>query len=160
VDAPPPPPLGVRGGGWVLLQGLLLVGVALAAWMAPPWPDPLRIFRTILALILGLGGAALTLGGSRALGSALTPFPRPLASASLREHGVYRWVRHPISGGILLLVAGVAAWSSPWVAAPAILLGLLFDRKRRREVVWLLEAYPQYEAYRARVPHVFWPGVW
>jgi protein-S-isoprenylcysteine O-methyltransferase Ste14 len=51
----------------------------------------------------GFAGAALTalgillaIAGLASLGSALTPFPRPLAKARLRRSGVYAWVRHPV----------------------------------------------------------------
>jgi protein-S-isoprenylcysteine O-methyltransferase Ste14 len=33
----------------------------------------------------------------------------------------------------------------------ALLLGCFFDLKARREEAWLLDAYPGYAAYRARV---------
>jgi protein-S-isoprenylcysteine O-methyltransferase Ste14 len=144
----------------VALQVLLFLAIVVTSVVGTPWPDPIR-----LALRLAGGtliGAGLVLGaaGSRHLGSSLTPFPRPLAGGALREDGAYHLVRHPIYGGILLVAFGAALWSSPWALIPTLLLVGLFDRKRRREEIWLSEAYPGYDGYRDRVPHVFWPGVW
>ena len=50
-----------------------------------------------------VAGLSLSLAGSRALGSALTPFPRPRDDAAFREDGVYALARHPIYGGVLLI---------------------------------------------------------
>ena len=159
-DAAPPPALGPRGEGWVALQGILLVAVAIVAVIGPPWPASVRGLSTVIAAAAAACGLVLAAAGSRRLGSALTPFPRPAASQTLRDDGVYRLVRHPIYGGVLLLSIGVTAWRSPWAVVPTALLALLFDRKRRREEAWLVEAYPGYQDYRRRVTHVFWPYVW
>jgi protein-S-isoprenylcysteine O-methyltransferase Ste14 len=139
---------------------VLFVAVASIALLGGPWPVAVRVALRVVGGLLIASGVALAAAGSRHLGAALTPYPRPLADASLRQGGVYGWVRHPIYGGILLTAFGAAAWTSPWTLVPAILLALLFDRKRRREEVWLSEAYEGYAAYRERVPHAFWPGVW
>ncbi len=139
---------------------MLFVAVGLAALFGAPWPALVRPALRILGVLLFASGILLAAAGSRHLGTALTPYPRPLAHATLRVEGIYRLVRHPIYGGILLAACGVSAWYSPWALLPTILLASLFDRKRRREEIWLVEAYEGYEDYRHRVQHVFWPGVW
>lgn len=154
------PSLGTRGEGWVALQGVLLVAVAFAGVAGPPWPDGDGTWRPAAAGLLGAAGLVLSLGGMRGLGSALTPFPRPVPDGALIEHGVYRLVRHPIYGGVLLLAAGWALWRSPLALVPTALLALLFEGKRRREEAWLMERYPGYATYRARVRRRFIPFVW
>jgi len=155
-----PPALGPRGEGWVVLQGVLLVAVVATAVFGPGWPASVRVPLAILGMACAVGGAVLAVAGSRRLGPALTPLPRPRDSQALRQDGIYRLVRHPIYGGVLLLAIGLSVWRSPWAMVPTLLLAALFDRKRRREEAWLLEAYPDYEEYRRRVTHVFWPHVW
>jgi len=155
-----PPALGPRGEGWVALQGVLLVGVVVTAALGPGWPASVRVPVAILGAVSVAVGALLAVAGSRRLGSALTPLPRPREAQGLREDGIYRLVRHPIYGGVLLLAIGLSAWRSPWALVPTLLLAMLFDRKRRREEAWLREAYPGYEEYQRRVTHVFWPRVW
>jgi protein-S-isoprenylcysteine O-methyltransferase Ste14 len=155
-----PRTLGARGGGWVALQAVLFVAIVVAAALGSPWPQQIRLPLRVIGGASMAAGFALAAAASRHLGASLTPFPRPLARGTLREDGVYRLVRHPIYGGILLIASGASLWSSPWALAPTLLLGGLFDRKRRREEIWLAEAYPDYGGYRERVSHVFWPGVW
>jgi protein-S-isoprenylcysteine O-methyltransferase Ste14 len=57
-------------------------------------------------------------------------------------------------------MTSLALASSP-AALPAVALAAPFlDLKRRREESWLVEEHPDYEEYRARVPHHFIPFVW
>jgi protein-S-isoprenylcysteine O-methyltransferase Ste14 len=155
-----PPALGPRGEGWFALQVALLIALVLVAVLGPSWPEATWAPLAFIGAAAVGGGVFLSLAGFRRLGAALTPFPRPMAEQTLREHGIYRRVRHPIYGGVLLLAIGLTALTSPWCAVPTAALALLFDRKRRREEAWLAETYPGYEDYRHRVTRVFWPGVW
>lgn len=58
-----------------------------------------------------VGGAAITAGSVIAaiaasnLGAGLTASPLPNSAAQLRTGGMYRWVRHPIYCGLLLVSA-------------------------------------------------------
>lgn len=94
------------------------------------------------------------------LGRALTPFPKPVENGRLCREGPYRWVRHPIYAGVLLIAAGWAAW---WQSIPAALLlpfvFAFFAFKARAEERWLLAAWPEYREYaketRAIIPCVY-----
>ena len=154
------PELGPRGGGWVLLQGILVTAVVVSGFLGSAWPRSWRPLMEITAILVAVGGAALLAGGIRSLGTALTPFPRPVSGASLRDRGLYAFVRHPIYGGVLLLGLGWALWSSPIALLALGCLAALFEGKRRREEAWLVEAYPGYAAYRRRVRHRFIPFLW
>lgn len=154
------PDLGSRGGGWLALQLVLFVAVLGTGWRGPPWPSEIRIVTTVAGLAGVLAGAALSLAGSRALGSALTPLPRPRDDATFRDDGVYAFARHPIYGGVLLLALGVSLLTSPLALIPTALLGFLFEGKRRREEAWLVQRYPEYGSYRSRVRRRFWPFLW
>lgn len=149
-----------RGGWWVVLQVPVLIGAATlpvvtgqGAW----WPQqPLAWFGAALVM----AGTGLTLAGLFTLGSALTPFPRPRANATLRTRGVYAWVRHPVYGGLIVATLG---WSLWWLsvtgAAFVLVVFLFFDRKSGREEQWLSETYPDYAQYRARVRKLL-PGIY
>jgi protein-S-isoprenylcysteine O-methyltransferase Ste14 len=138
-------------------QGLLLLGIALSALVGV---GPSAVSAAVGAAVAGVGGG-LTIGGALALGSALTPFPRPREGAGLRELGLYGRVRHPIYGGVALLAAG---WSIFWLSALGgvltILLVLFFELKVRREEAWLEARYPEYGAYRTRTPRRFLPWLY
>jgi protein-S-isoprenylcysteine O-methyltransferase Ste14 len=154
------PSLGARGEGWVLAQGLILVLVALAGWLGPAWGGPARVAGVVLGAILILAGATLVVRGSRDLGDALTPLPRPRAGATLVETGVYARVRHPIYGGIVIAAFG---WGLLTASIPAIAMAVVawafFTVKSMREEAWLVERFPDYPAYRARTRRLIpWIG--
>lgn len=150
--APRLPHLGPRGEGWVLLQIVLFVLLALAGTAGPAWGEPwLTAGRLAGAGLLAVG---LALGGLGLLGlrENLTAVPRPVENGRLIEHGVYRIVRHPIYAGI---IAAAVGWglvtASPAALLVAGALGVFFDLKTRLEEAWLLEAYPAYAGYQRRV---------
>jgi protein-S-isoprenylcysteine O-methyltransferase Ste14 len=155
------PSLGPRGEGWVVLQLVLLwLAVAVAFGWNGAWTREPRYLTTLLAVLVGLAGAALTVRGVLDLRGAMTPLPRPRDDGALVETGAYRLVRHPVYGGIVLLAT---AWglltASPAVLAVALVLLVFFRLKSAREEAWLVERYPGYEAYRRRtrrmIPFVY-----
>ena len=146
------PDLGPRGEGWVAIQLVLFGLLALAGTLGPAWGDPwLAIGRAVGAVHLAAGVVVAGLG-LLGLRENLTAVPRPVEGGRLVAHGVYGLVRHPIYAGIILASVG---WGL-LTASPAALLvaagiAVFFDLKSRREEAWLLEAYPDYAAYRRRV---------
>jgi len=145
------PHLGSRGEGWVAIQFLLLGLVALAGTLGPAWNGPVRMLTSAGGTVLLLAGGALAARGLLDLREALTPLPHPRDGADLIEHGAYRFVRHPIYGGIIVgaLGFGLVTASPAALLGSAILLGF-FDLKSRVEERWLAARYPGYDAYRAR----------
>lgn len=149
-----------RGEIWVAGQAVLLAAVVLAPRRLPGLPELPEAVRTPLGLAgvaVGAAGTGVALAGARALGPNLTPFPRPREQGQLVQSGVYGVVRHPIYSGILLIAL---AWSLLRASPPSLLLSLLlalfFDRKARREELWLREKYPEYAEYARRVPRRVW----
>lgn len=109
---------------------------------------------------LAVGGAALSIAGLASLGRALTPFPRPLDDASLRQTGIYGWVRHPVYSGLVLASFGWALlWLSAAGAATSVVAFFFFDRKSAYEERMLSERFPQYADYAGRVKKLV-PGIY
>lgn len=154
------PALGRRGGGWVALQVVIFALAATVGWLGMPWPSTARPWLWGVGGVVLCAGIVLLLVGGAGLGTQLTPFPRPVDTGALREDGIYGHVRHPIYGGVLLLILGWSLISSPLALVPFALAAGFFDAKRRREEVWLLARYPDYAPYRERVPRRFVPFVW
>ncbi len=154
------PALGRRGGGWVALQVVVFVLAAVTGGLGTPWPPPARPWLWAVSAVLLVGGVGLLLAGGAGLGKQLTPFPRPVDSGELRQDGVYGLVRHPIYGGVLLLLLGWALATSPVALIPFVLGVGFFEAKRRREELWLQTRYAGYAAYRERVTRRFVPFVW
>jgi protein-S-isoprenylcysteine O-methyltransferase Ste14 len=72
---------------------------------------------------------------------------------------VYRHVRHPIYGGIILAAFGWAmVMASPTAVILAVVLLFFFELKARREEVWLYEQDEEYAQYRASTRR-FIPGI-
>lgn len=146
---------GKRGEWYVVVQIPFILLVFLGPRTVPGLPAWTPAFEQ-LGLILGGGlmlvGGCLLFAGMLKLGKSLTPVPHPRHHAVLVEAGPYRFVRHPIYSGGILLAFGWGLWIHGWLTIVyAMLLLVFFDVKARREERWLLEKFPGYAFYRQRV---------
>ena len=157
-----PPRLGRRGGGWVALQSALIVLIVLSALTGVYWPDAVAGIFVVVGLGLILLGLVLLALAAVALlrARSTTVFPRPREAASVAQTGVYRRVRHPVYGAVLLMAVGASLAESPLGLIPTALLAALFDLKARVEEAWLEERLPTYARYRQSTPRRFVPGVY
>ena len=110
------------------------------------------------ALLQWLGYAVFIIGSSIAilaafhLGKNLTPLPKPKDNAELVQAGLYRWVRHPIYFGVIVLALGwglIQQTLLVWIYV--LVLMVFFDIKSRKEEQWLCERFPEYPQYQGRV---------
>lgn len=138
--------------GWalVLTQMALLAALVLlpdgSSW------EPAGIVG-VVAWVLMVAGLLLVLASAFQLGKALSAHPEPPPSAVLRTDGLYRWVRHPIYSGLLLLGAGLAADSgNPLAALVFVLLVALLGYKAKLEERLLRQRFPEYAEYASRTP--------
>lgn len=111
-------------------------------------------FSYLLSLIsltsLFLGFVILAVSGL-ALGKSLTAHPIPGKNAQLVTSGLYKFVRHPIYSGLILLGFGLSISGGffPHLIFFAALLFLL-NYKAKFEEQLLLARYPGYAAYSAK----------
>ncbi len=135
---------------FVVVQLILLAAIILlpagSAWTTPSWlSDGARVLSLIGLLVIGIG--LVNLGGSA------TPLPIPARDGTLRSHGLYRYVRHPIYTGVMAFAVGSAIPSgSVGVAAAAAALVVWLAIKARWEERHLNARYPGYSAYADRTP--------
>ncbi len=118
---------------------------------ADDWPTPrwVEIFATGL-VIVGLLIGAVAAGG---LGRLLTPTPVPKAGGRLVTTGFYRYVRHPVYTGVLLVVLGLVVGSGRWLSLVVGVVAIaFFYAKSSWEEQRLMEHYPDYPAYRETTP--------
>ena len=145
------PDLGRRGGGWVILQVVLLVAIGAAGFTGPAWNGSARKIGAMAGAALMASGIGLLFAGILGLRRQLTPYPRPVADGHLIEDGAFGLVRHPMyGGGVLAAVGWGLAMASPLALAGAAALGVFADLKSRREEAWLGEQFAGYAAYRRR----------
>jgi len=138
----------------------VLVGVSAVTGVY--WPDSVAGVFVVIGLALILAGLVLlaTAGIALLLARSTTIFPRPREGAMLADTGVYRRVRHPVYGAVLLISLGWSLVESPLGLLPTAALAVVFDLKARVEEAWLEERFPGYSGYRERTPRRFVPGVY
>lgn len=151
-----------RGGWWVAAQGALVAayGAALVLGGAATHELWIRVGLLVPAAPMLAAAAWLAMGGLRALGPHLTPYPEPRPSSELVERGVYAVVRHPLYGAVVLGAAGVAlVTASAWAGLVMPVLLPFFYAKAVFEERRLTAVYSGYEAYRRKVRWRLIPGV-
>jgi protein-S-isoprenylcysteine O-methyltransferase Ste14 len=144
------------------VQALLIVLVAVSALSGVFWPESVASTLTVLGLVLLAIGLLLLLVAiaTLSLSRAMTVMPRPREGSRVAQSGVYRAVRHPVYGAVLLMALGASLAESPLGLIPTALLVAVFDLKARLEEAWLEERRPDYARYRERTPWRFLPGLY
>jgi protein-S-isoprenylcysteine O-methyltransferase Ste14 len=108
---------------------------------------PMAIFGAIIATL----GVVLAFSARAAIGGNWAPPAIRRTDTELVTSGAYALVRHPIYGGILLMMMGTAIGIIPtwWLVAAAA--GTYFFYSARAEERFMTERFPDtYPAYRAR----------
>lgn len=150
--------MGRRGEGWVVLQFAAGATVAVVA-VVGPGVDGLVTLRRAVAIALAAVGVATAVSAARALGHALTPFPRPRPNVPVTRGGPYRVVRHPIYSALIALALSASLAGSLWALVPTVGLCVVLELKATREERWLREARPEYAEYSRAVKWRFVPGI-
>ena len=143
-----------------MLQFPLIAAVFVAGRLGPSWPESASRALSIAGAVVAVGGGLLVVASARALGGALSPFPRPRSDARVVERGPYRVVRHPIYAGGTLFLAGFSLAFSPLALAAAALLLVVWGLKAKVEERFLVDALPGYAQYRRRTRHMLVPFVY
>lgn len=143
-------------GGWVSdIAAVAGTVVAMGISIAPRTVENLYALATAEALITI--GLIVMVTGLASLGRSFGIMPR---ARGLVQHGLYRWVRHPIYLGEFLVFAGMLLLtvSLPTVTVYVIFVALQLYRLVIEEQT-LTAAYPEYAAYRAQTARLL-PGVY
>ena len=142
------------GIGFVVVQAVLLT----ILFFGPTSLNPDVSIEASTGLLLWFGygifilGTVIALIAAVNLGKNLTPLPRPKENAELIQNGLYRFVRHPIYFGVIVLSIG---WGliqqSTLIWLYVIVIAIFFDIKSRKEERWLTERFSTYADYQGRV---------
>ena len=148
-----------KGGWWVAVQAVLFVAVFVVGSVAPsvdpPWP-----LAAVGWVVIG-AGAWLGIDGLYRLRRHISPYPAPLEKAELVTAGAFSLVRHPIYGGLGLLIIGLGLTTGNiYLAVGGVGLSAFFAAKSAHEEQLLLKAMPEYADYRQRVNRRLMPWVW
>ena len=137
------------------MVAILVLGVA-----GPGWSDVARWWLKGAGVLLVFAGAFVIAKAARALGSGLTPFPKPADGGELVEDGPYAVVRHPVYAGGMLVFAGISLALSPWALAGTAALAVVWGLKARVEERFLAARYPAYADYCTRTRYRLVPFVY
>jgi protein-S-isoprenylcysteine O-methyltransferase Ste14 len=103
----------------------------------------------IIGMLLTATGSMVLIFALVQLNKNLTPFPSPKESGKLVQTGLYKYIRHPIYSGILLLATGISFYyCSVWKLTITGLLVILFYFKSVYEEVLLSKKYIEYVKYK------------
>ncbi len=142
------------GQSLVAGQLVIMAATAVVLYMDGTLPDgELGLVRLVGGLLAVLG-AGLAIISSRRLGPALSAIPVPRPDTEMVDTGPYRLARHPIYGGVTMLMTGAALFldSLPGFAVSVLLLPY-FLLKSGYEERQLRIRFPSYRHYRERVRH-------
>lgn len=145
------------------VQIVLLLAVFLSAVFGLGWPASVQPVAQAAGGVLVVVGVGLLGAGASSLATAraLTPFPAPRRGGGLHTSGIYRFVRHPMYGGGIVIGLGWAAiFASPVSLALTLILAVFADLKARREELWLEQTFAGYTEYRRQTRHKLIPFVW
>lgn len=110
----------------------------------------------LVGLVLFAIGAATILLAVLQLNKNLSPFPTPKSNAELIQHGLYKYIRHPIYTGILLAAGGYAFYSeSVFRITLTLALLVLFIVKSTYEEIRLSEKFNSYNQYKKSTGRFF-----
>ena len=129
----------------------LLIGVLVLLPNRHDWAVPTAL--TVACTAATVLGLAVMVIGATGLGRGLTATPLPNAHAQLRTGGLYRYARHPIYSGLMLMMASITVASGSGLRLLALAaLVLLLNVKARWEETRLAQRFEGYTDYAAHTP--------
>jgi protein-S-isoprenylcysteine O-methyltransferase Ste14 len=142
----------------VQFLGLLCGAIALAA--DGGLPEGEVTVSNVAGAAIAMTGLFLAFVSSRRLGPSMTPSPVPPERARLVMSGPYRYARHPVYGGIFLVLLGTALFlDSMYGVFAAVVLLVFFSFKSNYEERQLRMRFAEYRGYRGVVQRRFIPFV-
>lgn len=111
------------------------------------------LFTGIVADVIALAGLVIMLWARVILGRNWSADVALKEGHELVTSGPYRWVRHPIYSGLLLMALGWAVWRGRYTGfwGLAVLLPLFWIKARAEEQLMTQHFGDAYRSYKARV---------
>ena len=138
-----------RGELYVVVQAILLIALFFGPKDIFGLPTMLNQTLWWIGQILFYSGIVIAIWAAILLGPNLTPLPKPKPSGEFIQSGLYRFVRHPIYFGVILVCFGWAGIEQTlYTLVLAIILLIFFDLKSRQEERWLIQKFSEYAEYK------------
>ncbi|MFN0277206.1 MAG: methyltransferase family protein [Pyrinomonadaceae bacterium] len=156
-----------RSAGLLLIKAVkifILVGILVQIWVPENYIFPIATDSTgvrIAGVIIYTIGLATALAARFQLGEnwANIETGQVLTKQEVVANGIYRYVRHPIYVGDLLLLFGLELALNSWLLLGVLILAPVVMKKAIGEEQMLAAELPGYDAYRDRskrfIPFVY-----
>lgn len=109
-----------------------------------------------VGLFIAIIGFFITLIALLQLNTNLSPFPTPKSNSSLITNGIYKFIRHPIYTGIILITFGYGLHTdSLYRMIISMLLYILFYFKSSYEEERLKITFSDYDSYKTKSGRFF-----
>ena len=141
----------VRTARLLVAGQFVLIGILVLLPNRNDWPVPPAL--TVACSAATVLGLVVMVIGATGLGRGLTATPLPNAHAQLRTGGLYRYARHPIYSGLMLMMASITVASGSVLRLLTLVaLVALLNGKARWEETRLAQRFEGYADYAARTP--------
>lgn len=109
-----------------------------------------------IGLLIAVFGGIIIILALLQLNKNLSPFPTPKNNTTLLQNGLYKYRRHPIYTGIILLFTGYSVFqNSFYKLGISLLLVILFYFKSNYEEQRLEQKFPDYKLYKNKTGKFF-----
>lgn len=109
-----------------------------------------------IGLYIAVFGGIIIILALLQLNKNLSPFPTPKNNTTLLQNGLYKYIRHPIYTGIILLFTGYSlSQNSFYKLGISLLLVILFYFKSNYEELRLEQKFPDYKLYKSKTGKFF-----
>ncbi len=110
----------------------------------------------LICFIISFIGILLIISALFQLRQSISPFPTPSKNASLITSGIFKYIRHPIYSGIVLLFMSIGVYygSVYKILIAFLIFGVLYLKSIHEEKL-LLERFPEYLSYKHRTGRFF-----
>lgn len=126
---------------------ILVLFFTLPMW----WRFNVNDFVFISGWIIAAAGPLIIIWASINLGRSISPFPTPTEKGVLITDGIFKFIRHPIYSGFLLLLIGLSISTGSLSRILITLLAMIFfSIKASYEERRLMKKYPGYFQYKER----------
>ena len=144
-------------GEWYLFSQLFLILLHLLA----PYPKPqyitfpINLFFILSGIVISINGLIISLRAFIDLGDNLTPLPYPMKESILIRKNTYKFSRHPLYKGLLLISLGICISSLSIIHLFLFIsLSYLLKNKALKEEEMLKKKFSEYEDYIKEVPAI------
>ena len=120
------------------------------------WSMKLGLTIQKIGLLIAVFGGVIIILALLQLNKNLSPFPTPKNNTTLLQNGLYKYIRHPIYTGIILLFTGYSLYqNSFYKLGISLLLVVLFYFKSNYEEQRLEQKFPDYKLYKNKTGKFF-----